>query len=476
MSIPNFSNQEPYMKALLRILKWVLIAGGGLLLIVMTGWILAPDEAIDPGAEAILAKPAVGPADKNGYFLVWGLLASAELDPHETGQKIVAEHGRPRAANNSVDFAKLKKMLGAKPLVVKATRKRCEPEKIKCLPYYQGAQSDYKADIAANSLALERYRALRGYPQYFERVLPAGIDAPLPSYAPAMTLSELVDADIAVKVGAPATRKWALDELAAEIELWRRIGRDSDTLINQMVAVNALHRKFRLASEILRTYPEVVRQHAVKIAAITTPIPLKDLSLERPLQGEFRVFADLYQNLDRMVRASPVGIGLLTGTTEEFRGALLHMGGYRPNASINILYANHLANVQLIRKSPKEMVADREAVVERQRNVNPWTPGAIAYNPVGRALTADSAMNVTPYAFRSVDLIGLSRMVELQRRAIETRAPTGRLPASALADKLTNPYTEQPFDWNVEKSTISFPGFSERFLKDGRMSIDVGSM
>jgi hypothetical protein len=458
------------LRIVLRILKWAVISAVGLVVLILGCWLLLPDEALDPAVVKTLAVPPPPAPDRNGYFLLWGLLASSELDPHEAGQKIVAEHERLLAGGGDVGKFDTTKLLGAHPLTISASRKRCDAETVKCLPYYLVTQADYKKDIAAHALQLERYRALRGYPQYAERVMTLNVNSPLPKYSTFMTLSDFTDAGIAFKMANAGTRVQALDELAAEIDLWRRIARDSDTLINQMIAVNILQRKYHLASEVLNTYPELVRKEAAKIAAISAPIPLNELTLERPMQGEFRFVADLYRNLERAATAASTHVEF----NEKLQGALLTIGAYKPNASINQAYARFRDSTQLAAKSPKEVVEGRAALMARYGAPKPWMPNVMLYNPIGRGLDAEAAVDFSQYAFRLFDLVGLTRLVELQRRAIEARAPTGRLPGDPLnKENLTNPYTGQPMDWDVAKNTISFPGFGGRNLKEGRVVVEV---
>jgi hypothetical protein len=287
----------------------------------------------------------------------------------------------------------------------------------------------------------------------------------LPSFAPVLALSDLVDADIGIKIAYPRSRKEALDELAAELDLWRRIARDSDTLITQMVAVNALQRKYHLASEIMQSYPEAARLYMRKMAEIAAPIASKDLSLTRPLQGEFRLVAELCSNLEH---AAWTAWG--ADTESRLQSALLRTGAFKPNASINNAWARYQDGIRLFEKGPQETIAGRAALLDRYGNIS-WSPGMILYNPVGRILDADATVDFSPYAFRLYDLIGLSRMVELQRRSIDAVRPAGRAAANSDRADLVNPYTGQPFEWDVAKGTISFIGHGGRYLKDGRILI-----
>jgi hypothetical protein len=287
------------MNILRRTVKWLLIVVAGIPLLIVSCWWLIPDKKSSAGVEDLLAPKPVPSFAENGYFVFWGMRASAAFDPHAVGRSIVAEHERLVAANANLGNFKIDPFLGPTPLSLNMTSERCDPSRHSCLAFYQGMRPQIESDIASYAPYVERYRAIRNYPQFSERVASWRFTSPLPEYATIVTLSGLVDATIALRAALVETRQAALDELAAEVAMWRHILRDSDSLLTQMISVAVLHRKYSLASDIMSAYPDAARTHAAAMARVTVPLSVKEIKLVRSLQNEFRISASMYRDFMR---------------------------------------------------------------------------------------------------------------------------------------------------------------------------------
>lgn len=93
------------MRLLLRILAWAAFLIFACFVALFGSWLLVPDESLQPEAEALLARPDMPPDEENAYFLIWGMAASPELDPHAVGQQIIAEHERLVNAGQKLDVS-----------------------------------------------------------------------------------------------------------------------------------------------------------------------------------------------------------------------------------------------------------------------------------------------------------------------------------------------------------------------------------
>ena len=154
--------------------------------------------------------------------------------------------------------------------------------------------------------------------------------------------------------------------------------------------------------------------------------------------------------------------------------AAFHLGGLRTNASTNLAYASFREVLELFAKSPKAIVEGQQAMLDRQAKLLDFSVGAVFYNPVGRILQAITRPNLTEYAFRVGDLIGLSRLVDTQRRIIADKVPTENV-GSALANigpGLMDPYTEKPMQWDVASKRVSFVLHGKRFANFGYVTLD----
>ncbi len=461
------------LRRIFKFFKWFLILSLAMMAIVIGCWLLMPDQELDPGAKQLLEVRAAIPSEQNAYFMLWGLQASPELDAHAVGRQIIDAHEKQIAVHaNLVDF-KPAQFLGKTPLSLKPATRRCDIDQENCLKVYQGLQPQVASDTVNYAAYLARYRSLRSYPQFSEKAMTVSAASPTLEYGPLVTLSNLVDAGIALQMQAPATRKAALDELSKEITLWRRFLQDSDTLLTQMVSTAVLHRKFRLASEIMQADPDVLRAHPDRMAAITAPIPPEHANLTRALAGEFRFAASVHQDLKRAFAQAAPSANLADRISKPF----VSVGAYQPNATINRAYAQYLESAAFYANSPKQILAGHQALTEKASQLNWWNPTFIAYNPIGKFLLGGGAVDVSRYAFRLHDLVGHSRLIDLQRRIGEAGIPMDMVPAylARAEPNLTDPYSEQPVVWHAPSRTMSFGGYGERYLKNGRVQVELGA-
>lgn len=461
------------MKKLWRISKWLMSIIVGLAVIVIACWWLLPDEQLNPDAERLIAVPPSPPVTQNAYFMIWGLRASPDIDPHTAGQKIVSAHQHLLATESNISDFKVDPFLGPHPLSFDSSSKRyCDIEKQRCLAVYQDIRSQIEADSAKYALYLERYRAIRSYAQFSETAMTMTPMSPMPNYVELTRLSGLIDATVALHLASPATREAAIDELDAEIVLWRRILVSSDSLITQMISVAVLQRKYRLASEIMIAYPELVRHYPAKMAQITLPLRVKETNLIRALGGEFRFVAYFYRNIEHMNEQTS-GDDIFSN----FFNAIQLAGGYRTNATVNEAYARYWEGAQLYAKTPKEVLAGHTALSLKQSQFNPLTLNAIIYNPIGKVLGNIAMPDYSDYSFRLYDLVGLSRLVDIQRRTIEGNIDSEKLTEflAGTGPNLVDPYTEEPMQWNATQKTVYFAGHGKRFLNAGRMQIELGA-
>jgi hypothetical protein len=128
----------------------------------------------------------------------------------------------------------------------------------------------------------------------------------------------------------------------------------------------------------------------------------------------------------------------------------------------------------LFSKSPKEVVEGRAATLARRDKLNEFSLGAIFFNPAGRITVASNNPDFTTYAFRIYDLIGLSRLIDLQRRIVADKTPLDGVGAAlAKADAgLLDPYTEKPMQWDPATKRVSFVLHGKRFANFGYITLD----
>lgn len=461
------------MKALLpSLLKW--IGYGSLTLVGAIGlsWVLIPDEALDPEAAGFVAQAAVPPSAKNGSFLLWGFDASPELDPHQVGRQIVSAQDRLASAQKGFQTFKVEDYLGASPLVfAKDTKPLCDVEHENCLLAYQKMASVVDQELAARTVYLERYKKLRNYEEFAVANSKITEETPLSTLRPVLRVSELVNAQVALSMRSNSKQEAALTELAADIDLWRKILRSNDLLITQMFASQALHRKYRLVSEILNAYPEIATRYPALMQTLTKPIPVAEASIVAAVKAEARVNLQFLWDIALEKRLS--NRWSLDRTNPDLAEPIALGIAYQPHASINAAYGAYREVVTHLSKSPKEMLESDEALKKSLAERTKLSPDALFYNFAGRFGIRDGYPDMSKYAFRLVDLVGLSRLVDLQRQLITAKIAADKIPMAVAASgqDVHNPYTEKPMQWDPMSKQLSFPPQGKRYANFGFVEV-----
>lgn len=461
------------MKIALKLFKWIAGAVLGLIIVIGLCWWLIPDEELNIEAEKFTSAGTVPPAANNAYFMIWGFAASPELDPHAVGQQIVAAHDRLLAAEKDLSKFKLDAFYGDRPLKFPKDSKRlCDVEKENCLLVYQAKQAEVQSQSEEVKVYLARYRKIREYQDFGMALSQSNSQSPIVGWNPILRISDLVDGSIATRMKSKSTQQAALEELAADINSWRRLLQSNDWLITQMISITVMGRKYRLASEIMSAYPEVVATYPALMAKITVPLLPVEANVVTSVAAEARMVVGTFRGMAAKGRF--LEDSFFEGMPGPPLRAAYAAGGFRANATLNegFKYFNEI--LVFLAKSPKEVHEGYKALIERQENAARFSPRDLFYNPVGRITNAHGIPNYFEYALRVDDLIGYSRLLDLQRRIIEANAGPDKV-GSLLAGAgpgLTNPYTEQPMQWDAATKRISFTLHGKRWPFLGSVTLD----
>lgn len=450
------------MKLVLTILKWLVGGILGFVAIIGLCWWLLPDQALNPKVEQLLAESKTPYPANSAFFAIWGFPASPELDVPDVGQRIAAAHDQSLATDKNLSKFKLESFYGKNPLGLPQHGKRmCDFKKEPCLALYQSKQAEIEAQSEAHKGYLARYRSLREAPFSGTLFARADLRSPIPAWGQIGRIGELVDGSIALRMKSPNKHQAALEELLAEIAFWQGIVQSNDGLLTQMVAVNALASKYRLASEILNTYPEIFKMQPKLVAEITLPLPVAKTSVVTSFAGEARYIMSAMQR--EFVEVSSGGSFMASLDTAPWYWTGF-VGGYRTKATQNEAYRHYSAVFQFLEKSPKDVLAGYKANEEQLRKASQFSPLDIFFNPLGRVINATAHTSYAEYAFRVHDLVGLSRLLDLQRRAIETGVELEKMPAFLAASdpSLFDVFTEKPMLWDATANRIAFVGHSAR--------------
>ena len=136
----------------------------------------------------------------------------------------------------------------------------------------------------------------------------------------------------------------------------------------------------------------------------------------------------------------------------------MFLGGFRPNATINLQHDHLNAVGNFYSKSGYDIAIGSDAFQKAAPTLNELYPRTWLYNPVGKITALTATPEYGTYAYRLHDLAGYSRLVELQRQLALERVPPEKIAEFiAAADiNLRDPYTGKAMAYDLIAQTISF--------------------
>lgn len=428
------------------------------------------DEDLSPEAQALLAAPAVAtPPERNGYFQLVGLLAPEDEDAYAWGRKYVRVLAE---ADQFGDFesAEYRKLAGA----TKAPRAKppCDAlfgGKNDCVTLATARRDRLEAWSAEHAEPLRRYRALREFPAIEEAFFPLRSDSLVAAYQRLAPVQRAVLARAAA-LATDGRGAEAIEELAGELAMGRRLLEGSRSRATRMIAVGQLVRATMMLSALLHDHPAALSPFLPRLAQLVRPLSAVETDAARALRADLRATARLLSTpmaLQRMAEDPLFGgpsLGFL----------------YRPNATVN-LYAQLGAQVLEYAKAPPAELAAREAAL--QGEIDAQTALCCSpFNPAGRAVARAMLADHDRLMKRVYDLDGLLRLVALQGRLMASGAADAEV-AKVLAQggkELANPYTGRPMQWDPASRQLWFqpamhaPWHYERFGRGkGRLAVTL---
>ncbi len=460
---------KKFLVSMLRFFKWLLLGTVGLVVLVLGCWFLLPDQALNPEARKILEAQPVVPAQQNAYYALWGLTASPELDAFAVGRKVVDAQVaavREKGYGAQFDPASIEGATTYRRRVPAGTFCKSRGETAHCLTALRAHRGELLAELAAKDVYVRRYRGLRTYP-HFEEAMAVTSAAPTLDWAGIREISELVDASIAFDMERPAQRVAALTDLLNEIKLWRLVGNEADLLIDRIISAPLLHSKYRLFSELLAEYPEIASAQGELVAQMSAPLTAADTDLRRALNGEFRGRAFLLQSLDS--KGLPSVFSAEDHEPSNFEN-LFASRLFKPNATVNLSFENFRAAGEFYAGSAAQIESGRDAFAKTAYRFSYFDPRYQLYNPIGKILVSiETPDSFGSYSDRLFDLMGYTRLVELQRQIALNHIARDQVSAfvASVDVGLHDPHTGKAMTYDAATQTIWFPAKSPNFSKPG---------
>ena len=457
MTLSRRLDMKNVMCGLRKTVKWLLTVFASLFVFMLVLWVVLPDEDLTGEVVQILKDPPRVPAKQNAFYVFLGFEADPSLDAHSVGMRMDEALEQARAQQKSIAYDDLQRFLGTSPLKIDRSDKNFYQAGTNSLAQVRAARAKIEASERKFQPYIKRYQSLRSFANFKEPV-PRSVDEPILSYAGLVMVSGLVDARIALDMADKPKQGAALENLAAELRLWRKIGQESQTLITKMVATKVLQRKFLLVADLLAESPDIAVNMPELLSEITRPLAANEITLERALVGEFRWVSGTFLGLRSDIDAAPY-------SASNVLNKLILARGFKPNATVNLSFVKNKELRDFYNRPAAAIAANESAFIAEWGRFSLYSPSTLFYNPVGKILVYVSPPDYGTYVYRMHDLDAFSRLLELQRQLSVVQ-----LSADKVADfvqqanaSLRDPYTGKPMRWNAAARTLSMQGHG----KDG---------
>jgi hypothetical protein len=457
------------LRAVLSVLKWATIVVVALALVFVL--INLRDEAPTELEQAMArARPAPVPDSENIYLALVGLASPAGEDPVAAGARAVIEYNAVaakdptgRAFEATASTAAGTKDAEARPLRFSGdVRLLRSGDKPSMLEFARGHADEIRRMVGANRELIERFEAMHRMARF------ADLHAPT-AFGPfaleglgelAINVHRLLKlrAALDMQSGRPAQ---AIDFVAQDVALWRRVLADGSDLINTSLATQLLQWDLELLGEFLSLADVDAAARSEALHAALAPLTGAGRSFEVLLEREFQVHVGM---IDLMARQ------WLDDRGEDFASRARAVAGrasaavfLKRTATLNTFAESSQVLIDESRMSPREFkhIWNTDDDPVRRFDIAP----RYVYNPLGRMLAGISVYAYGEYIARTMDLAALFdlRRVQLAWRASKRDPANGR--SAADGDVAVDPYTGEPFAWDAGGRSLSFEPISERARK-----------
>lgn len=406
------------------------------------------DAKLRPDVAALVYfAPAQVPEDKNGYYVLLGMFAPANVEPRQKASEIIAEAKKRYAANGSMAVSDVTEVRDAWVLSPRLGRNKiCNADKAsRCLEEVRKDTAAVKTLLETNQIVLQRYRSAFLYPQFQETEYYFGL-------AGVMDMNRLAQADIAVKWLAKDYQQ-ALTLLSDESYFWRRAASSDVSLITRMIGMAILQRNLRLTEELLADCSKCVTGQFVK-SDIFEPMTPAELSIGKAFRYEAKLMFNALHSGQEMAKDS--------SRLEKVLYALV----YKKNTTINKLVT---INQQTIRLSECPLTGyancfhEYKTAMHRKVEYLSWE---FLDDPLGSVMAEVAKPAYDGYVFAAIKYESLRRLV-LAKYQIGKKEIKQNDIAAYLQERnqvLGNPVTGKPIEWDAKTGVLrmSFPAEIEQ--------------
>ncbi len=406
----------------------------------------------------MLAPPPSRLSDSENLFvLLAGLDAPADRPVLEAGEANIAAYRRvvtEHLALRGVSPDEVGRTPKSARLTVTADLSRWNMLTSSIWERSRTARAEIAAWTGANRVLLDRYAAVAATKGYEEEPLRSSIELfyTVPQSLRALYLASIADA---VQSGTDTERRAAIQSLAADVALWRRMLQGEGTLISKMIAVACLHADLILLADMIEDRNVPLDQIQGGAAALLEPWPVDDWKIGRVFRTEYRrVSAELGDSRDdpeHFLDGLSLAPDWLQRRSTDFGRPLV-----KPNATRNLQarIVEHL--IAAADGDPARYAENARAYADWYQSLPSRKFPAILYNPIGKSLLFLGGPGFLDYPLRAYDVAAFQRLVVLcyQLRA-QSVTPAG-VPGFMAAHPQwsTHPVERVPFAWDTQSGEI----------------------
>jgi len=438
-----------------RILKWGgLVIGGlaalALLLFAVVFAINWRDEPLTPQARALLAAPSNPPQpDDNIYLAMAGFTAPSGTSVITTGESRIEHYNEHLEAVLHDPSAQAMDSLILKDPHALEFQGQAEFVKPLSGSLWEQApphSSEIEALTVLNGELFERYLALERLPGYFETARPSYL-APsifVPTEVRYLFLEEVV---LRLRAGSAREQRAALDQLIADVGLWRRVLTGQGLLISKMLALAYLESDYLVLADMIADPHSTVPLGADDADNVVPLFALRNFDLGAAFAAEFRVQASLLEQTQYLYTIGWTPAAARTGGPRIWTdrlGSEISGHFFKLNATVN-LFAQQAERLMALTPGPAVAAADKKLA---DSSLSAWSFLG-AYNPIGRLLAGIAAPMGVTYPLRAWDAAALQRLVragyEIRRQRIAPADVAAFL--TRHPEWSTHPGDGRPFLW-----------------------------
>ncbi len=407
---------------------------------------------------------------KNAFIFLTGIMARENEDPYETGKNQAQKYQKALDEHKDRDyFDELNLKESENIQLGKEIKNICDPLENECIKTY--CSTNYKKMLPGHTYdtVMKRYDRLRDY-SCFQTTLKPNTLPPIINYGSFRIMHCLKLASIA-EAYIKGDRKEAISRLEKDMQFYRSMLAQADTLIAKLALVTWLKRDIHFYSQLMDTEKDM-SEMLNKFGERITPLNLQERSLRLAFRYEIKAdinnvlaspadaFSKYKEDNDSWKKnflENAIGDILAQKGPQERKKSVIWL--FKDNATINSYYKLYDCNSEISEMEIGDLLSHKGKC---ENSI--LTNYDYIHNHVGTILASIATTEYSDYELRFHDADGLIRLVQLKRLIRLNKIPSDKI-EQFLKDnsrQYGDPYSGMPMKWDAKRKVISFKPFNEK--------------